>query len=75
MWTSVSIQKSQFIAVKPVWNYENKSKKQSQGNKQFRSNCIFSVEVHIEMKGERDDSFGMIKGDLQGDRRVLFTIN
>ncbi len=38
--------------------------------------CIFSLEVSFDhTKGERDDSFGMIKGDLQGDRRVLFTIN
>lgn len=42
------------IIIKQVSNHDIKI--QSHGNKQFRSHYIFSAEVHIEIKGERDKS-------------------
>lgn len=55
------------IVIKPVWNHEIEIKIQSHGNKQFSSHYIFSVEVHIEIKGERNKSLARSNTSKEAD--------
>lgn len=75
LWTNLYEQRSQMIIIKQVWNHEIKIKIQSHGNKQFSSHYIFSVEVHIEIKGERDKSLAWSNTSKETDMFCLTLIS